>query len=81
MHKAIENNPKIKNTLDRINNVARIGIWELNLDTKNYKLDKITCEILDLENREIINLKETITLFKDKKHRKKITELMSNLIN
>lgn len=80
MHKAIENNPKIKNTLDRINNVARIGIWELNLDTKNYKLDKITCDILDLENRDIINLKETITLFKDKNHRKKITKLMTNLI-
>ncbi|WBU89340.1 PAS domain-containing sensor histidine kinase [Cellulophaga omnivescoria] len=81
MHKAIEENPKIKNTLERINNVARIGIWELNLTTKDYTLDKITSDILDLKNRNKINLKETITLFKDKVHRKNIKECMTNLIN
>lgn len=81
MHKAIEENPKIKNTLERINNVARIGIWELNLSTKDYTLDKITSDILDLKNRNKIHLKETITLFKDKVHRKNIKECMTNLIN
>lgn len=80
MHNAIEKNPKIKNTLDRINNVARIGIWELNLETKDYTLDKITSDILDLKDRNKINLKETITLFTDKVHRKNIKEGMTNLI-
>lgn len=34
MQKAIQENPKVKHTLERINGAARVGIWELDFKLK-----------------------------------------------
>ncbi|MHB1278286.1 MAG: PAS domain-containing sensor histidine kinase [Bacteroidia bacterium] len=51
--------------LDKSNEVARIGTWELNLDTLYAKLSRITREILEWEEEGDIPLDKGIELYKE----------------
>ncbi|HCS21409.1 MAG TPA: hypothetical protein DIW47_12760 [Bacteroidetes bacterium] len=53
------------NLLDKSNEVARIGTWELNLDTLYAKVSRITREIIEWEEEGDIPLNKGIELYKE----------------
>lgn len=80
MQKAIQENPKVKHTLERINSAARVGIWELDLNTNIYDIDNITCDILDMPHDHKVTLNDSYLLAKYKSASEEMSLLMNNLI-
>ncbi|MCL5246266.1 PAS domain S-box protein [Cellulophaga sp. 20_2_10] len=80
MHKAIKDNPKIKHTLDRINNAARIGLWELDIKTETYIIDNITCDIIGVPHDFLLSHQESYNFFQRKSDAEELGKLMTNLI-
>lgn len=66
--------------LDKSNEVAKIGTWDLNLDTLFAKISKITREIFEYESEGDISLKEGINLYKEGNSRTIVTRALNAAI-
>ncbi|KJD35558.1 hypothetical protein PW52_07290 [Tamlana sedimentorum] len=71
---------RIEKILQSTNKVARIGIWELDLETEEYDLNDITKEILELPKDFKAKKSESLPFYKEGESRKKIVQLISNLV-
>ena len=81
MQKAIQENPKVKHTLERINGAARVGIWELDFKTKSYIIDNITCEIIGVPHGHKLGYDDSYGFMKHKSEAKKLASLMEKLVS
>ncbi|WP_298503683.1 PAS domain-containing protein [uncultured Maribacter sp.] len=68
------------NLMSRINIVAKIGIWELNLENNTVYWDNIIKKTLGVPYDYEMSLQENITFFKSGYSREKITELLYRAI-
>lgn len=71
---------KIEEILDRTNEVARIGTWEVNFDTENVYWSRITKEIHHVPLEFEPSISTAINFYKEGESRNTITEAIQNSI-
>ena len=71
---------RIEEILEKTNEIARIGTWEMNVTTGEYTLSKITCEILKLPENFKAFQKDSMRFYKKGASRDKIIKSTTELI-
>lgn len=72
---------KTKELLEQTNNVARIGGWEYDLETKTVFWTLITKSIHEVDGDYVPNLETSINFYKEGDNRKAIREAINNAVN
>ena len=71
---------RIEEILDKTNQVARIGTWEVDLIRNKIQWSKVTCEIHEVPYDYVPELETAINFFKEGESRDKIQKAVSNAI-
>ncbi|MGB0175582.1 MAG: PAS domain-containing sensor histidine kinase [Owenweeksia sp.] len=71
---------KVKNLLEKSNQAARIGTWEVDLVTQTPYWSPVTCEIHEVPENYVPQLDTAIDFFKDGDSRDRITEAVNTAI-
>ena len=71
---------RIEEILESTNKVARIGVWELDMVTDKYTLNKVTCEILKVPEGFEAYSKTSLHFYKEGASRDKIVKAIKELI-
>lgn len=71
---------KIEDILEKTNEVARIGTWEVDLVKNTVTWSKVTKEIHEVAHDYIPNLETAINFFKEGKNKEKILQLVNEAI-
>lgn len=66
---------KTQEMLEQSNQAARIGTWEIDINTQLLHLSKVTREIHELPEDEIVYFKDILKFYEDKIYRKKLIEV------
>lgn len=70
-----------KELLKKVEQVSKIGGWELDLATNQLYWTAVTKKILEVANDYIPNAEEDLNFYKEGEHREKITKLIDKCIN
>ncbi|WP_181422846.1 PAS domain S-box protein [Arenibacter sp. ARW7G5Y1] len=71
---------RIEQILDKANQVARIGTWEVNMISGKIHWSKVTCEIHEVPHDYVPKLDTAINFFKEGASREKIQNAVKNAI-
>ncbi|MCU0389669.1 MAG: PAS domain S-box protein [Thermoflexibacter sp.] len=71
---------KTNEKLERTNTIAKIGTWELDLESKEVTWSKVTRAIYEVEEDKEINLDNGILFYKEGKDRDRITQAVHKAI-
>lgn len=66
---------KTQEMLEQSNQAARIGTWEIDINTQLLHLSKVTREIHELPEDEIVYFEDILKFYEDKIYRKKLIEV------
>lgn len=71
---------RIEKILEKTNEIARIGTWELDLTTNNLFWSKMVCEIHEVSEDQIPDLESSIHFYKEGKSRDTIQKVVDEAI-